>query len=673
MRNWKKIFFVFLFCFAFPIFSEPSVDYQNKIIREADIRVLAKDRYWRLLGHYKKKSFGRIESEIDSPDFFLAKNGKTNPEVELAETIKRFFDPITDPSEKKMHPQCEYPARYKWLKSKLKFDGKYLIEQKCGRFEQWMKSLNPNGIRLVFSSFYMNNPASIFGHSLLKINTKREDTQDILDYGVNFAALTTGNENPALYAFLGLIGGYKGVYSILPYYIKVNEYNDHESRDLWEYELNFNDEEVNRLMLHLWEMGKSFNWYYFFDENCSYQLLGMLEIARPSLQLTNQFPIWVMPAETIRLVASQENLVAKRIYRPSLFNRIKSKLNRLNGIERKDFEEVFAGKKKFSDLKTNDPVKKSLIADTLLDALRFKKLKSKEETDSPTYRDILLERSKLPTINEDMLKSEPIEPTSPESIHNPARVKFGVGIRSNVRFTEFAYRPNLNDLLNFDAGFPPNSELQWGGLRIRKYDDQKGLQLEEFNLIKMVSLSQYNLISQSMSNYVDIGAETVRLKEIRNDPSRFLFFKSAGFSDENLFLTDSFSPMYPISNEPVFKRVLTTKAEVLTGYTFQSESSNLFSNFSFSALLGGKANYGKGFTGNLRFGPAISTIIIGSFGDFKFLFNAVWYEYSVSNDPNNFKVSFGVRYAISKNQEFRIELKQERFENEGMFSYSILF
>jgi hypothetical protein len=41
-----------------------------------------------------------------------------------------------------------------------------------------------------------------------------------------------------------LTGQYPGEYSIMPYYRKVKEYGDFESRDLWEYELNLTPEET---------------------------------------------------------------------------------------------------------------------------------------------------------------------------------------------------------------------------------------------------------------------------------------------------------------------------------------------------------------------------------------------------------------------------------------------
>ena len=50
--------------------------------------------------------------------------------------------------------------------------------------------------------------------------------------------------NGALYAVLGLVGGFTGSWSNLPYYYKVREYNNFEARDLWSYDLNLRPDEV---------------------------------------------------------------------------------------------------------------------------------------------------------------------------------------------------------------------------------------------------------------------------------------------------------------------------------------------------------------------------------------------------------------------------------------------
>ena len=156
---------------------------------------------------------GNYESQEDGPDFFNSPTGKNDPQAELVATLKNFFIPLENLKPEQEHPQCIFPARYKWLKAQLAFDPAQLPERHCDRIESWLNDLNPEKITLVFASYYMNNPSSMFGHTFLRIDKKREGPQQkLLDYGVNYAALPDTN-NPLGYTVKGLFGGFKGIFN----------------------------------------------------------------------------------------------------------------------------------------------------------------------------------------------------------------------------------------------------------------------------------------------------------------------------------------------------------------------------------------------------------------------------------------------------------------------------
>ena len=73
------------------------------------------------------------------------------------------------------------------------------------------------------------------------------------------------------------------MFHALPYFYKVREYNDYESRDLWEYDLNLSPRAVAMLVAHLWELGSTYFDYFYLSENCSYHSLAVLGVAEPSL------------------------------------------------------------------------------------------------------------------------------------------------------------------------------------------------------------------------------------------------------------------------------------------------------------------------------------------------------------------------------------------------------
>ena len=103
---------------------------------------------------------------------------------------------------------------------------------------------------------------------------------------------------------------------ITPYYEKLKEYRDTEARDVWEYDLNLTHDEVMAMVRHIWELQRMNSWYYFFDENCSYHMLWLTEIARPSAHLRDHFFYYVIPPETVRAF-EDEGLVRTKHFRPS--------------------------------------------------------------------------------------------------------------------------------------------------------------------------------------------------------------------------------------------------------------------------------------------------------------------------------------------------------------------
>jgi hypothetical protein len=315
----SPLFFLLYFFVPLPLFAAqvqtPDTPYLSKVLELARLKELYKEKYWHILLHYRRGPFG-TRSLIDDEDFFLSKEGKYNPEAELNATIKAFFQEVDDETK---HPVCKYIARYTWIKDQLELDSSQLPFPECKRFTELINQIQPESVSLIFPTTYMNSPASMFGHTLLIVETASKSK--LLAYAINYAAVTQETFGP-LYAIKGLFGFYKGYYSILPYYAKIQEYRDVNDRDIWEYPLNLEYEEVIRLLMHVYELDFIYSDYYFFDENCSYQLLFLLDAARPSLDLTNQFNLWVIPLDTIR-VAKKSGLTTGNFYRPSKSTKIK--------------------------------------------------------------------------------------------------------------------------------------------------------------------------------------------------------------------------------------------------------------------------------------------------------------------------------------------------------------
>src|SRR5688500_15974397 len=168
--------------------------YLHELIQRANAAALHEQRDWHLLVHYRPALNGGFESEADEPGFFLAPDGKTDPKAELEATLAGFFSPELV-GRSRQPARCAFIARYHWLTAVLAIDESRLPPQPCERFESWIAELNPDSITLIFPSAYMNNPSSMFGHLLLRVDQRNQTEQTrILAYTVNYSAdVTTDN------------------------------------------------------------------------------------------------------------------------------------------------------------------------------------------------------------------------------------------------------------------------------------------------------------------------------------------------------------------------------------------------------------------------------------------------------------------------------------------------
>lgn len=54
------------------------------------------------------------------------------------------------------------------------------------------------------------------------------------------------------------------------------------------------------MIAHAWEIrDRNFD-YYFFDENCAYRLLALIDIARPGTDLLGEVSTHAIPSDTVR-------------------------------------------------------------------------------------------------------------------------------------------------------------------------------------------------------------------------------------------------------------------------------------------------------------------------------------------------------------------------------------
>jgi len=523
-----------LIIFLSTAFSEPITNrdfYQLSLKEKAKKLKLWEDKYWIKLLYYENGIFRKYKSQNINPKFFLSKFGKYSPESELLKDISSIFE-----LEENKNLKCSFPQRYKWLKEKLDIDESILGNINCNDFLEWKKILNPYKVYIVFASGYISNPSTLYGHTFLILRNPENKNSLLLDYAVSYAA-TTGDEKGFTYAFKGVFGLYPGNFTTMPYYLKIQEYQNMENRDLWEYELNLTDDEIDNLLNHLWELGKASFPYYFFSKNCSWQLLPLFEIVRPGLELKDKFIMWNIPYDTLKIIV--ENLGDKNnfTYRPSLMAKLKSKISNLTKEEQKKSIEISKNKENIKFLDNIENKSKMEILDAASDYLSFL-----YHTGNITQKEmdirmdpLLLEMSKI-NISSNAFVLNISTPQSPVESRESSLLSIGIGRNRDSGIYDIRFRPALSELLDLNDGYLDNSVLEMGNLRLRYISNLNKIYIKNLTLVNVLSLNPIDDWFKETSWGIKFGYMEYDRNYRKQNDGMFHIETSRGYSfNENIF------------------------------------------------------------------------------------------------------------------------------------------
>ena len=419
---------------------------------------LAVDPQWLRLLHYDASDKG---GTFLTSDFYLSPWGRDQPDAELRATIQAMEIPVTDNS----HPRCRFPARYSWLAKQLRRPAWRAIPPACHQLRKWLRENPLRSVSLLMVSGYMGNPASMFGHSILKINTTTEE-HDLFSTTINYGALVPPKESIIVYIFRGLFGGYQAGYSDRYFYTQDVVYTNTEARDIWEYELNLSPEQATFLQLHLWEIIGKKKQYFFLTRNCAYELGRVIDVVtdRP---LTRSARIWYTPSELFdRLhdidqearTSQRESLIKQLSYHPSaerllihdyenLGPALKSRAQRF--LNRPGIDQIDIA---LADLAAAD---QQTLLDFLFSYQHFVFTKEQPEPSPETLslkHALLVKRLALPPSPE--FDDQPSYRPSPSEGQKPSIIGLGVTTRKGssaapiMKLTAFSQEPTGQNALN---------------------------------------------------------------------------------------------------------------------------------------------------------------------------------------------------------------------------------
>jgi len=488
---------VLLIVIAGPLLALETADrttLKTLIARANALDLSATDR-WKGLLHYRGND---RRSEITQGPFFLSPDGATDPAAEMAATLSAAFAPLD--ADANSYVSCRYPARIRFLQDHLNWRAPH--DPVCPDLQRWRRDGKVTGISLVFVSGDLSNPASFFGHILMKFNEAGEGalTTDALnDRSVNFGALVPENENPVSYLVRGLVGGYPSSYSSTTYFQQRHDYGEDQLRDMWEYRLSLTPAQIQLMVDHTWELQDARNTYFFLTRNCAYEFAQLLALAVDGLTLP-RIKLWSTPADLFESLSgmtttSGSPLVADVSLVSSRQRSFRQAYAGLTDVEQKVLAELIEALDEGAPLPQSydarEEASRSRILEVALQYTRFGREKHEAGSDQANsaqqmQRHVALLRLRQPAGAALTPAPDPLAP--PTQGHRSSLLQITPLSHSRLgEGVEIRLRPAYSDLLSLDAGALPFGGVAMGDIRFLVRNDEASLR--QLDLIRIAAFN----------------------------------------------------------------------------------------------------------------------------------------------------------------------------------------
>jgi hypothetical protein len=355
----------------------------------------------------------------------------------------------------------------------------------------------------------------MFGHTLLRfdpvrsIGTSRRNP--LLGWALDYMANSQGQVG-AIFLIKGLVGGYRGRFSLTPYYQKIQVYGDWQDRDIWEYPLHMEPEARERILLHVWELRDVTLQYFFFTQNCSEKLLEVLEVGWPYLGRGGGFPPAVTPVDTLRAIGEYGDTLGEPILRPSPATALQDAMQEFSRRDARLVEALAVGRIGVNDssLVRLDPELRAQVLTLSYDLLRHHYLADQisEDESRSRSRELLVARSQIPLRSQIKVGKISGNRIRPDHGHRTARVGLGGGIQDDKAFVELHFQPAYHTALDAPGGFAEGGVIKALETRVRYFPELNRVRLHEFVLLDVSTASPWRSPFRPIGWHLDLGLRT---------------------------------------------------------------------------------------------------------------------------------------------------------------------
>lgn len=567
---------------------------------------LSKSQTWLGILDYKNKAL-----EVKNQDYYLTDINNFNPQDELIATVKEY----KNFNESNSSFFCKFPSRAYFIQENFKEIDEINLNG-CSDYQSWSSKGEIDSISLLYVNGYLKNPASFFGHTLIKFNSSANlDTNFLLENTLNYGA-ETGDDAALPYVIKGMFGGYTAGLQNENFFRLSAQYQEFQMRDIYEYKLKLSKYQKNLIISYTFEMNRNRYNYYFLSDNCAYRMNRILGVG------LNQEPMpntpWKAPIDLL-IGVNDLNIIDEIIYHPSQTTRTLSSINALTQEERNQFKELIKMPKNISkdDTKVSNNIK---IA--LLETLNYKKLKEYKENNVEELRNIDNYRKNILLsidTNDSFTKYKIKNNSVPHKINRPTLLSYSLednsildnGFSIRLRGANFEF-------LDIDDTRLGNSEFVFLSPKISFYKNK--LLLDEVILFKVLSLNDFKTNIPDEINF-SWGIDVSR-KQLSDSCYPCSVNQVKGSLGKAFFISDNLS-IYNLAN--------------IMGHQSRLDSGN----FSNSIELGAIYRYKK----------------------FKFLLKHENLNFAKSNNLETEENSIKIKYNLGYSYDFSIEYKKNKFNS----------
>jgi hypothetical protein len=463
---------------------------------------------WLALLHYGG-SEGAWVSEVTDPAFFLDAEGPRNPEREWRAALGAFLLPV-EAGHGGQHAQCRFPARFALMRQALGWSDADVPRVDCPEYAAHERSLSARSVAVVFASYYLDNPASAFGHAMLYLGSGSERSAALADYAVTFEADVEGM-SPLSYLPRGLFGGLIAAYRWAPLHERVRKYERQEQRDLWLFPLQVRQDEIDQLVRHLWELKDVRFKYGFFGGNCAQKLLAVLHAVAPTYAVLPYRSAAVLPSEVARRLVQQIGLAGEPMRRPSQQNQYASFVAQLTPREQQQLRAMIA-----SRTIVDDASAATLSAALLWSEFETPNRAFRREAETESHGDFLWKRALWTSRvtsddSSDAARSRPLQPAGASLLdaHRPSRITLGGGFqRGRGSVLRAGARWLLHGAVDPHVGYPPVASIEVANVELA-VSGAGNVWVDEVTAVRVERLGPASAVQSSLAWKIDIGARRV--------------------------------------------------------------------------------------------------------------------------------------------------------------------